>query len=151
MEYTKNITNTFVLRKSCRKYISKPMPKSDIELILWAGERSAYCSGGPRRIVDVITTQEDQDEIQAACMNQKCVGECSAVFVISGTKPDDKLRSGFAKFAPDCYMACCQMHLMATSLDYGSLIVGNFIPDRIKEIIGTEHRPTIILLVGYKA
>jgi len=152
MDYTKNLSNTLVLRKSCRNYIpNKPMTEADIDLIMWAGERAAYCSGGPRRVIAAITEQLTKDLIAEACMDQKCVNDCSTIFVFSGHKPEDKLRSGFAKFAPDCYMACCQMHLMASSLGFGSVIIGNFLPDRIKEIIGTEYRPTIILLVGYKA
>ena len=158
MEYSKNLSNTLVLRKSCRSYVpNKPMKEADIDLITWAGERAAFCSGGPRREIITIVDQDKKNLIMEACMDQKYVGDCSTIFVLSGTHFEDKLRSGFAKFAPDCYMACCQMHLMATSLGFGSVIIGNFIPDIIKEIVGTdfmlvsfEHRPTIILLVGYK-
>lgn len=150
MNYSNNLSNTLILRESCRNY--KPnkfiLPK-DLDLMYWAAHRAPYASGGPRFHIDIVVNQNQKNEIMAACMDQKYVGDCSAVVIFSGKEPGAKLRQGFSKFVFDCSMACMCFDLMATSLDYGTCVIGNFIPDRIKEIIGTEHRPTIILLVGY--
>ena len=150
MDYSKNLSNTLVLRKSCRKFENKKLSRNDIDLIQWAANRSPYASGGPRFHINWIENQETKNDIMAACMDQPYVGECGAVFIFSGKDPSAKLRQGFSKFVFDSSMACMCADLMATSLDYGTCVIGNFLPNRVKEIISSEYRPTIILLVGYK-
>ena len=146
-----NFSNTLIMRKSCRKYVKGHFLTTNQKQALdYAAYRAPHCSPHSHVEIKCIEDQATKDEIMAACMDQYYVGECSAVYVFLGTEPDKKLRSGFAKFASDCYIACSYMHLMATSIELGSVIIGNFIPERVQNILKTKLRPTIILLVGQR-
>jgi len=139
-------------RKSCRSYLEMGIPSTAHEDIMWAGQKAAYASGGPRRHIHWTKTNIMKEAISKACYGQPYVAECSTVYVICGKDFNKEeravLKSGFSKFVHDCDMAVCQMHLMATSYGLGSCIIGHFNSDKVKSILGTDLRPTIILIVG---
>lgn len=144
-----NFSNTLVVRKSCRRYVrSAPIEPMQLFLIEWAISRAPYASGGPRMECIVIRDIERRRQLREACMGQQYVEDASCSFVFCGTDVGVQLRQGFSKFVFDCAFAAAQAHLMASSLGLGSCIIGNFIPDRVKEILKTDLRPTLILIVG---
>lgn len=144
------------IRKSCRKYNpKKELTQEQINKILWAGSRAPYGSGGPRCEIITITLPETKIQLMKnACFKQPYVGSCSTVFVICGkyVPPEKKnvLRSGHSKYVFDVSAATMCMDLMATSMGLGTCWIGWFEANKVKEIVQTEHKPTIILLVGHK-
>lgn len=149
-----NFEQLLNIRHSCRKYISnEPISTEQIFALYDAIKKAPYASGGPRLEYFTIENPERRALIKAACMDQQYVGDASVQIVFCGKEPRVKLRQGFSKFVFDCAFACAQAHLMATALGLGSCVIGNFIPERIAEILEIDVkvlRPTLILIVGYR-
>lgn len=143
---------TIKKRHSCRNFINQEIKKDEHYLIMWAGYKAPFASGGPRREILCTKNQLMKNRLSMACFGQPYVADCSHVYVICGKDfhKEAVLKSGFSKFVHDCDMAVCQMHLMATALNLGSCIIGHFKIDQVKDIMGTKLRPTIILIVGVK-
>jgi len=151
MDFHLSLSNTLINRKSCRDFDpDKRIDQVQIDLLDWASCRAPYASGGPRRKPIFVTNFATKERLMGACMGQKYVRDCSLVCVFCGTDPGTRLRQGFSKFVFDCSTACMCVDLMAVSLGFGTCWIGNFIPDRVAKILGTDLRPTIILLVGYR-
>jgi nitroreductase len=139
-------------RKSCRNFLDMEISPTSHEDIIWAGQRAPYASGGPRRDIWWTKNIDVKKKLSNAGFGQPYIADCSHVYVICGKdfNKEAVLKSGFPKFVHDCDMAVCQMHLMATALGLGSCIIGHFKVDQVKDIMLTELRPTIILIVGIK-
>jgi len=151
MDFHLSLSNTLINRKSCRKFQpGVTIPETTLNLIRWAANRAPYASGGPRREYFFVTDVVQKNELYLACMEQKYVNDCSVAIVFCGTEPGKRLRQGFSKFVFDCTAACMCADLMAVSMGYSTVWIGNFLPERVKEILKTDLRPTIILLVGKK-
>ena len=139
-------------RKSCRKFLDKEVSEEYIGKIMWAGSRAPYASGGPRLIIISVRDKETKLKLQEACVGQKYVGECGAIFVafsVDFGKVGEVLRSGRAKGIWDCGAALAYMDIMAQSLGLRTCWIGNFFPEKVKEILGEDERPEMILIVGY--
>jgi len=136
-------------RKSCRQYKDKDVRFNSIESIEWAGSRAPYASGGPRRNWYITLDKETKLKMQEASFNQEYVGSCGAIVTVCGIDCDAALKSGHQKYIFDCAAAAMCMDLMAISMGLGTCWIGHFDADKVKEIIKTRYKPTILLLVGY--
>jgi len=96
----------------------------------------------------VVADKSVRSKLKEACMGQQYVEDASYSFVFCGKDVGVKLREGFSKFVFDCSFACSHAHLVATACGLGSCVIGNFIPEKVQEILKTDLRPTLILIVG---
>lgn len=142
----------FKNRKSCREFSDEKVPDNHIGKIMWAGSRAPYASGGPRRLIVSIRDKETKLKLQEACVGQKYVGDCDTIFIafsLDFGKVGEVLRSGRAKGIWDCGATLMCMDIMATSLGLGTCWIGNFFPDKVREILNEDERPEMILVVGH--
>ena len=137
-------------RKSCRQFNDRRIPFDTFDAIQWAGASAPYASGGPRRNTHIIFDPAQKLRMRDACYNQEYVADAGAVFVLLGTDTGAMLSSGHPKYVFDCAAAAMCMDLMAVSLGLATCWIGHFDWKKVKKVCETEHRPTIILLVGYR-
>ncbi len=149
-----DVRDAIQARKSCRDFIDTAfMKQSDIDLILEAGKRAPYASGGPRRafkVVKKIGNLLGHKSVTECCNNQKHVRNSAVLVVVSGTDIKTKLQSGFPKFVHDCDAAMTQMILQATELDVGNCWIGHFSTPALQKVIGEDLRPVAVLALGLK-
>jgi len=148
MDVHLSLSNALINRKSCRSYKPYEITDTEIDLFKWAANQAPHAS--PHRHYELICVKDQitKNKICAACMDQKYVSDCSVVMVFCGTEEDKTLRQGHPKYVFDSAAACMCSDLMAVSMGYQTVWIGNFIPESVKKILNTDLRPTIILLVG---
>jgi nitroreductase len=133
-------------RKSCRKFkVGTPVDDEHRHFIEWAAHRAPYASGGPRGRYYLRTGTE---ELKDACFGQKYVAEADVVMIFVATDTVAMLKSEHPKYIFDIAASCMCADLMATALGYGTCWIGHFNPVKVKELIRTDLKPVIILLVG---
>jgi len=138
-------------RKSCRKFSDKKISSDKIHSIVWSGGTAPHASGGPRRQIIPVRKPAMKKAIMGASQNASWVGECDTIFVVCGKRVKDKqLVSGHPRYIFDVSAATMCMDLMAVSLGLATCWIGTFKADKVKEIVKTDNKPTIMLLVGYK-
>jgi nitroreductase len=138
-------------RRSCRCFRNLYLPGEVLEAIIEAAKKAPFASGGPRREICLVDCDSIQMQpLQEACFNQEYVGEASSALIFCGRDTDTMLKSGHPKYVFDCAAACMCADLMAVSLGLNTCWIGHFDAEKVKAVIGTEYRPTIILLVGVK-
>jgi len=86
------LDQVFEKRKSCRLFADYELTPCEIGMIVDAGKKAPYASGGPRCMMKCITVKEYKEELKAACFNQHHVATCSLGKVRCGLVGCGKVR-----------------------------------------------------------
>lgn len=131
-------------RKSIRKYVNKSIPKDVMEELLESMRLAPSANNAQRWSMIVVTDDDLRKELVSVSGNQKFVGECSAYFV-------GVAEPGAYYSTVDMTIALDHLTLRAVELGLGTCWIGDFEPDKVKEILGIpkEREVPICLTLGY--
>jgi nitroreductase len=133
-------------RRSIRKYRTKPIPKGLLDELLDAARLSPSSMNRQRWSIIVVTDDETRRKLVPASGNQKFVAGCSAYLV-------GVAESGAHYSTVDMTIALDHLSLRAVELGLGTCWIGDFEPDKVKEILGIpkEREVPICMTLGFPA
>jgi len=131
-------------RKSIRRYLSKQIPKEVMDDLLDAMRLAPSANNMQRWSMIVVTDSSVKKKLVAVSGNQRFVGECSA-YLVGVTEP------GAHYSTVDMTIALDHLTLRAVELGLGTCWIGDFEPDKVKEILGIpkEREVPICMTLGY--
>ena len=139
-------------RRSTRKFSKNPVEKWKIDKILAAADTAPTAGNFQGFEIFYVSDKETKEELVKASNNQSYVNT-PLVLVFCMTPSSVKLDFSpkvIMKFSiQDATLAAAYSQLAASALGLSSIWIGMFDEERVKEIIGTELRPTSILCIGY--
>jgi nitroreductase len=138
-------------RCTTRGFTDKPIEEHDLERILAAGRAApTACNRQPQRII-VVLRPEGILKVQKAytTFGSRCVLIICRDTRNAPVRPFDGKCPGDL----DIGIVCSHMALAARELQIGSVIVGLFDPEIIREEFNIPHyiEPTLLLILGYPA
>lgn len=133
-------------RRSIRKYEQRAIPDEVMAELLEAMRLAPSANNAQRWSVIVVTDQQTKDKLVPVSGNQKFVGTCSA-YLVGVTEP------GAHYSAIDVTIALDHLSLRAVELGLGTCWIGDFEPEKVKEILGipADHGVPICMTLGYPA
>ena len=147
-----DIFKVMATRRSTRKFSKNPVEKWKIDKILAAADAAPTAGNFQGFEIFYINDNKTKDELVKAANNQPYVNtQLVLVFCMNPTRvKHDFPPKVIMKFSiQDATLAAAYSQLAASALGLSSIWIGMFDEDKVKEIIGTDLRPTSILCVGY--
>lgn len=131
-------------RRSIRKYEKRPMPTEVLENLLDSARLAPSANNLQRFHIVVVTDDRLKERLVPMCGGQEFIGECSA-FLVGVSEP------GSFYSCVDMTIALDHLTLRATELGLGTCWIGDFEPDKIKQVLDIpgERETPICLTVGY--
>lgn len=138
------VKHAIAARKSIRKYVNKEIPKDVMEDLLDCMRMAPSANNMQRWSVIVVTDAATRNKLVPVSGNQKFVGECSA-YLVGVAEP------GAYYSAVDMTIALDHLTLRATELGLGTCWIGDFEPDKVKDILGVpkDREVPICMTLGY--
>ncbi len=147
-----NIFSVMLNRRSQRKFENKNVETWKVEIIFAAADTAPTAGGFQGFEIYHITKDEIKDKLVTAANKQPYVkAPLVMVFCSNSTRikmnfPKDIL----LKFSlQDATLAASYAQLAAHALGLSSIWIGMFNEQMVKDILGTDHRPSSILCMGY--
>jgi nitroreductase len=139
-----NVIDAIMARRSIRKYERKPIPKDVLEDLLGAARLAPSANNLQRWKIIVVTDERLKDSLVPVSGGQKFVGECSAYLL--GVAEPGAYYSGV-----DMTIAFDHLSLRAVELGLGTCWIGDFEPEKVKEIldIPKEREVIVCMTLGY--
>jgi nitroreductase len=139
-----DVKHAIAARKSIRKYVNRQIPKDVMEDLLDSMRLAPSANNMQRWSVIVVTDDSLKRKLIPASGDQKFVGECSA-YLVGVAEP------GAYYSTVDMTIALDHLTLRAVELGLGTCWIGDFEPDKIKEILGIpkEREVPICVTLGY--
>tara|TARA_B100000029_G_scaffold137077_1_gene131794 strand:- start:130 stop:783 length:654 start_codon:yes stop_codon:yes gene_type:complete len=147
-----DIFNVMATRRSTRKFSKNPVEKWKIDKILAAADTAPTAGNYQGFEIFYINDKETKEELVKAANNQAYVNTpLVLVFCMNPSRVKlDFPQKVIMKFSiQDATLAAAYSQLAASALGLSSIWIGMFDEERVKEIIGTELRPTSMLCIGY--
>lgn len=147
-----DIFNVMATRRSTRKFSVNPVEKWKIDKVLAAADTAPTAGNYQGFEIFYINDKETKEELVKAANNQPYVN--TPVVLVFCMNPKrvklDFPQKVIMKFSiQDATLAAAYSQLAASALGLSSIWIGMFDEERVKEIIGTELRPTSMLCIGY--
>ena len=151
-KFDTDIFNVMATRRSTRKFSTNPVEKWKIDKVLAAADTAPTAGNYQGFEIFYINDKETKEELVKAANNQPYVN--TPVVLVFCMNPKrvklDFPQKVIMKFSiQDATLAAAYSQLAASALGLSSIWIGMFDEDRVKEIIGTELRPTSMLCIGY--
>ncbi len=133
-------------RRSIRKYKTRAIQEEALYDLLDAARLSPSSMNRQRWNIIVVTDEETRKKLVLVSGNQKFVGSCSA-YLVGVTEP------GAYYSTVDMTIALDHLSLRAVELGLGTCWIGDFEPERVKDILGIpkERDVPICMTLGYPA
>ena len=133
-------------RRSIRKYERRPIPSDVLEDLLDAARLAPSSNNMQKWSMIVVTDEKTKEKLVPVSGNQKFVGTCSA-YLVGVAEP------GAYYSAVDLAIALDHLSLRAVELGLGTCWIGDFEPEKVKEILGIpkEREVPVCMTVGYPA
>lgn len=165
MNISEEVFEAIISRRSIRKYMNKKIPESEVRKIMEAGRR-APTDGSLQLWSAIRITDEKLRERIAQLVEQSSVAEASEFFIFLADlyRPMEFLKSRGLKMgeveeillifaAVDAALAAENMIIAATSLSYGTCLIGR-IQNAVEEIadllkLPEKTYPLFGLTIGY--
>ncbi|MDA0756641.1 MAG: nitroreductase family protein [Crenarchaeota archaeon] len=147
-----DIFKVMATRRSTRKFSTNPIEKWKIDKILAAADTAPTAGNFQGFEIFYISDKDTKEELVKAANNQSYVNTpLVLVFCMNPSRVKlDFPAKVIMKFSmQDATLAAAYSQLAASALGLSSIWIGMFDEDRVKEIIGTDLRPTSFLCVGY--
>ncbi len=139
-----DVKEAILSRRSIRKYEDKEIPHKTMDELLEAARLAPSSSNRQAWKLIVVTDPEMKARLVPVSGNQKFVGQCSA-YLVGVAEPG-------RDFSPiDMTIALDHLSLRAVELGLGTCWIGDFDPQRVKEILGvpSDHEVAICMTLGY--
>ena len=147
-----DIFKVMATRRSTRKFSKNPVEKWKIDKILAAADTAPTAGNFQGFEIFYVSDKETKEALVKASNNQPYVNT-SLVLVFCMNPSRVKLdfpQKVIMKFSiQDATLAAAYSQLAASALGLSSIWIGMFDEEKVKEIIGTDLRPTSILCIGY--
>jgi nitroreductase len=147
-----DIFKVMATRRSTRKFSKNPVEKWKIDKILAAADTAPTAGNFQGFEIFYISDKYTKEELVKAANKQPYVNTpLVLVFCMNPSRVKlDFPAKVIMKFSmQDATLAAAYSQLAASALGLSSIWIGMFDEERVKEIIGTELRPTSLLCVGY--
>ena len=147
-----DIFNVMATRRSTRKFSKNPVEKWKIDKILAAADTAPTAGNFQGFEIFYINDKDVKEELAKASNNQSYV---NAPLVLVFCMNPSRVKLEFPQkvimkfLIQDATLAAAYSQLAASALGLSSIWIGMFDEEKVKEIIGTELRPTSILSIGY--
>jgi len=141
-----DVKDAILARKSIRKYEKRRIEDEVMGELLEAMRLSPSSSNLQKWTVVVVTDPGLLERLVPACGNQRFIGGCGA-FLVGVTGP------GEGYHTIDITIAMDHLSLRAVELGLGTCWIGDFEPDRVRELLGIpgDCDVQICMTVGYPA
>ncbi len=152
-----DIFQAIATRKSIRQYLNQPVEEDKLQSILQAA--NAAPSAGNRQAYEIYLVRQDEmrRRLVEAAWNQEFIFQAPLLLVFC-THPQRNAdrygeRGETLYSLQDATIACTFAMLAATEQGLGTVWVGAFDEQRVRQILNLpeEQRPVILLPVGYPA
>ena len=139
-------------RRSIRKYLDKDIPCDVLNEVLEAGRLAPSAKNLQNWVFVAVTDKELRPLMKEACGGQNCIGEAPASIVVCATE-DSFMNCGQSRATVDCSIALSFMMLRATELGLGTVWLGHFYADKVKEALNlpANYIPVAVTPIGYPA
>ncbi|MBT6171421.1 MAG: nitroreductase family protein [Thaumarchaeota archaeon] len=147
-----DIFKVMATRRSTRKFSKNPVEKWKIDKILAAADAAPTAGNFQGFEIFYISDKYTKEKLVKAANKQPYVNTpLVLVFCMNPSRVKlDFPAKVIMKFSmQDATLAAAYSQLAASALGLSSIWIGMFDEERVKEIIGTELRPTSLLCVGY--
>jgi len=147
-----DIFKVMATRRSTRKFSKNPVEKWKIDKILAAADTAPTAGNFQGFEIFYISDIKIKDALVKAANNQPYVNTpLVLVFCMNPSRIKlDFSQKVIMKFSiQDATLAAAYSQLASSALGLSSIWIGMFDEEKVKEIIGTELRPTSILCIGY--
>ena len=146
------IFNVMATRRSTRKFSKNPVEMWKIDKILAAADTAPTAGNYQGFEIFYVRDNTKKDGLVKAANNQPYVN--TPVVLVFCMNPDriklDFPKEVISKFSiQDSTLAAAYSQLAASALGLSSIWIGMFDETKVKEIIGTDLRPTSMLCIGY--
>jgi nitroreductase len=147
-----DIFKVMATRRSTRKFSKNPVEKWKIDKILAAADTAPTAGNFQGFEIFYISDKETKEKLVNASNNQPYV---NTPLVLVFCMNPSRVKLNFSpkvimKFSiQDATLAAAYSQLAASALGLSSIWIGMFDEEKVKEIIGTDLRPTSILCIGY--
>ena len=153
MEFNQVVT----MRRSVRSFHNKPVDDKQLETILKAAIRAPSAGNLQAYKIYVINDRAALESLSTAAYDQEFIAQASLALVFctdpqrSAWRYRDRGRTLYT--VQDATIAACFAMLATTNLGLGSVWVGAFSEDAVRDIVGApdDFRPIIILPIGHPA
>jgi len=147
-----DIFNVMATRRSTRKFSKNPVELWKIDKILAAADTAPTAGNYQGFEIFYVRDEIKKDNLVKAANNQPYVK--TPVVLVFCMNPDriklDFPKEVILKFSiQDSTLAAAYSQLAASALGLSSIWIGMFDENKVKEIVGTELRPTSFLCIGY--
>tara|TARA_Y100000590_G_scaffold235367_1_gene265020 strand:- start:270 stop:923 length:654 start_codon:yes stop_codon:yes gene_type:complete len=146
------IFSVMATRRSTRKFSKHPVEKWKIDKILAAADTAPTAGNYQGFEIFYVKDDKTKQELVKAANNQPYVQTpLVLVFCMNPTRVKLEFpQKVIMKFSiQDATLAAAYSQLAASALGLSSIWIGMFDEEKVKEIVGTDLRPTSILCVGY--
>ena len=146
------IFNVMATRRSTRKFSNNPVEMWKIDKVLAAADTAPTAGNYQGFEIFYVRDNAKKDSLVKAANNQPYVK--TPVVLVFCMNPDriklDFPKKVILKFSiQDSTLAAAYSQLAASALGLSSVWIGMFDEQKVKEIIGTDLRPTSLLCIGY--
>lgn len=141
-----DVKDAIMARRSIRKYERRPIEADVMAELLEAMRLSPSSSNLQNWTIVVVTDPHLLEKLVPACGNQRFVGGCGA-FLVGVTAAGDDYHG------IDITIALDHLSLRAVELGLGTCWIGDFEPDKVKELLSVpaDCGIPICMTVGYPA
>ena len=147
-----DIFKVMATRRSTRKFSTNPVERWKIDKILAAADSAPTAGNFQGFEIFYINDKETKEELVKAANKQPYV---NTPLVLVFCMNPSRIKLDFPpkvimKFSiQDATLAASYSQLAASALGLSSIWIGMFDEEKVKEIIGTDLRPTSMLCIGY--
>jgi len=148
MEYSDLIKT----RKSRRAFKPKPLTEQQLNSIVEAANLAPSAGNLQSYSFYLVKDKNTKEKLAGAAFGQGFIAEAQAVFVFFAKAPLSAKKYGergklYATI--DAAVSAAYAQLAAENLGLGTVWVGAFDEEKVKELLGDDGQPVCILPVGY--
>ncbi|MFT4309804.1 MAG: nitroreductase family protein [Candidatus Woesearchaeota archaeon] len=141
------------MRRTCREYSGKSIPKDNLNLIIEAGRLAPNAGNLQNWRFIIVNAQEQKERLGEASYNQRWIADAHVLIVIASDEMQGERfydeRGSFFNIQ-NCAMAAENMLIAASILNVDSAFVSGFDEEEVSNILGipNDFRPQGIVVLG---
>jgi nitroreductase len=145
--------NVLDKRRSVRKFKSKPVEKENLLKILEAANSAPSAGNLQAYRIVVVEDETAKEELAQASLGQDFISRAPVVLVFLADRKSSSRRygeRGELYSLQDATISASYAQLAATALGLGSVWIGAFDEEKVKQILNKEElKPVAIIPIGY--
>ncbi len=144
MEFEKLLDERYTVRSFSGKRVEDAL----VNKILEAGRKAPSAMNKQPYKLYVCTGREALNNIDLVT---PCRYGAPLAIIVAGSEEDAWSKEGYSSYDTDASICTTYMMLEAANIGLGSVWVGLFDTNKVKEIFNISYTPVAILMIGYKA